>query len=187
MGKKPYTFGGCTSHIARSENPYVRAQNVYAKLSPEQIAAEALGEVSAPSSSSRAIVVAKNAKRKASAALVENADDEQDAAELLGRSVFELENDPSLQAEGAVCNESGMLDRCYYKSFREAFKENERTCMDIVTDTPNRRGMRNGEELPGRLRVWDDSWETRRIKKKKKKKKKNEGGNEKKGQEEEEE
>jgi hypothetical protein len=158
MIKKPYHFGGCTRQIARTENPYVRAGNL-SKLTPEQIASEALGSASSSSIvQERSIVVSKKSKRKGSLAIVEVAGADADAVDLLGRSVYDLENDPALQADGAVCDEKGYLLREYYKKFREAFKEKERSRIDLISSTVNRRpGMRDGEEWPSSMRVWDDS------------------------------
>jgi len=161
MVKKPYTSGGCTSHIARSENPWVRAQ-MAAKFSPEQIAGEVLGEGALGSRvHETAIVVSKRSKKNGSLAIVEVRDPAADAAaeaELIGRSVFELERDPALQIEGAVCDEKGMLLRSFYKKFIPAFKDKERSCLELTTGTVNLRpGMRKGEEWPDALRVWDDT------------------------------
>jgi hypothetical protein len=174
MIKKPYTSGGCTEHIARTENPHVRA-GMLAKLSPAEIASEALGAESGGSAvTESAIVVSKRSKRKSSLAIVESADPAADAAaaaELLRRSVYELENDPSLKPEGAICDEKGLLLRSYYKKFREAFKDKERRCTELKTGTVNRRpGMRNGEEWPTGLRFWDDTMDGSKTKRTYKKK-----------------
>jgi len=146
------------SHIARSDNPHVRAGSL-AKLSPEQIVAEVVDGVWGSGAPEGAIVVSK--RNKKGLAIVESADPVADAAaaaELLGRSVFDLENDPTLQAEGAVTDEKGMLLRGYYRKFREAFKDKERSCVELTTGTVNRRpGMRAGEEWPDGLRIWDDT------------------------------
>jgi hypothetical protein len=157
MIKKPYSAGGCTSQIARSENPHIRAQ-MLEKLSPEEIAAQAMGGIiHGNGEHETAIVVAKRGKKKGSLAIVEFRDPAAEAAtaaELLGRSVFELENDPALLADGAVCDEKGYLLRSYYKKYVAAFKDKERSCVELTSSTVNLRpGMRTGEEWPAGLRV----------------------------------
>jgi hypothetical protein len=155
MVKKPYDSGGCADHIARSENPHVRAEMV-GKFTPDQIAIEALERTSLGYDVQKKKVTVS---KKSGAVVVESTEDAaREAAALLGKSVFELEADPALQPEGAVCDESGNLVKSYYKKFVEAFKDKERLCADLTTGTVNRRpGMRQSEEWPEGLRVWDDT------------------------------
>mmetsp|Transcript_12649 Transcript_12649/g.20962 ORF Transcript_12649/g.20962 Transcript_12649/m.20962 type:complete len:1546 (+) Transcript_12649:83-4720(+) len=158
MIKKPYNHGGCTEHIARCENPIVRAP-LFAKFSPAEIAVEALERNSLGYQvPKKPVPLPKKSKKVAVKAEIDSEQDGAAAAELLGRSVFELEADAALQPEGAVCNENGILVRSYYTRFIEAFREKERSCVDLTTGTVNRRpGMRQNEEWPPGFRFWDDT------------------------------
>lgn len=171
MVKKPYNSGGCSSCIARSENPIVRAVVKEEKLSADQIAAEAMHEsslgISARGSVQQQAAAKRGPKRKhmrvkRKAGAVEEQEtrepDGPSAAELAGRSQFELESDPALQNEGAVCNSDGYLLRKYYTRFIQAFKDKERSRADPAAPTGRERpGMRSGEEIPEGVRMWDDT------------------------------
>lgn len=157
MIKKPYSSGGCSSHIARTENPYVRAP-MLAKFSPEEIASEVMDNKSLGYGVQKSRITVSKRSKKGVHGVVETEADDTAKEELKERSVYELENDPSLQAEGAVLDEKGRLLRSYYKRFVEPFAEKERNCVQLTTGTVNLRpGMREKEDWPDCLRVWDDT------------------------------
>lgn len=89
------------------------------------------------------------------------------AAAVAGSSVidiFELENDTVFTVDGAVCDDTGLLNTPFYKGHVDAFKD-----LEIVRSTIQRGlaapagtpevapGMRLGEERPSGLTTWDDT------------------------------
>lgn len=181
MVKYPYSCGGCSQQVARAEVPgNRRVMNSCEKLSPEGLAAEAMGVAKGAAAAKRAAEHSGAAKAAAAEVLRQRpgkrlkVKQELEAevaaaaasllaasAELCGRSQFDLENDPVLKPESAVCDEHGSLMRSYYKRFVAAFKEKERSHADPAAPTGQGRnrhpGRREGEALPEGLRVWDDT------------------------------
>eukprot|EP00434_Breviolum_minutum_P012483 symbB.v1.2.010998.t1/scaffold687.1/size172701/4 len=78
--------------------------------------------------------------------------------------LLKLEEDPSLQAEGAVVDDNGALVNSYYKRFIQAFKDAEKARADVAAPTGLKRpGVRPGEEIPDLVRFWDDSLGRRKV------------------------
>lgn len=156
MIKKPYDAGGCSNQIARGENPYVRA--LQAKFTPEEIATEAVERQSLGYDVRKKLAPPKHKRSKKAAGNGDDEATEDNSAELMGRSVFELEADVAFQPEGAILDENGRLLSKYYTRFIEAFKDKERSCWEPTCGTVNRTpGMRRNEEWPEGLRIWDDT------------------------------
>lgn len=145
MVKQPFKTGGCSQMVARSANPFIRAHQL-SRLSGEQLAAETLG-VEAPK------VAGKRKRGRKAAAGVQEDEGPKAPFDLL-----KLEEDPSLQAEGAVVDDNGALVNSYYKRFIQAFKDAEKARADVAAPTGLKRpGVRPGEEIPEHVRFWDDS------------------------------
>mmetsp|Transcript_10995 Transcript_10995/g.19584 ORF Transcript_10995/g.19584 Transcript_10995/m.19584 type:complete len:1541 (+) Transcript_10995:50-4672(+) len=147
MQKQPFKSGGCSEQVARTEKPIIRAE-VIARLSPEQIAAEALGE--AP----RETEGRGRGRMKKKAKLAE-------IAEVAERPVptdpWQLEEDPALKPEGAVCDAKGNLLNSHYKRFIQAFKDAEKARADVAAPQGLKwPGVRKGETADG-IKIWDDS------------------------------
>jgi len=127
----------------------VRAQ-VYEKLSPEQIVAETLGEAPRDEQGQGGRGRGRpNKKAKLEAPVPEDRPVPSDP--------WQLEEDPALMPEGAVCDAKGALLNSYYKRFIQAFKDAEKARADVAAPTGLKwPGVRKGETLEG-IRFWDDS------------------------------
>jgi len=162
MMKRPYRTGGCANQIARSANPILRVGNVE-KLSPDQLAAEALGEQCLQGQSEPADGRKKRGRKKVKG--VQEVAEAQAIAQPSSDDPFVLEDDPALKPESAVCDANGNIMNKYYKGFIQAFKDTEKKRLDPAAPTGLKcPGVRKGESVPDGLRVWDDTKKARGCK-----------------------
>ncbi|CAE7250324.1 ywqA [Symbiodinium sp. CCMP2592] len=148
MVKVPFSSGGCSAQLARSDKAtFVRA-GYLGKLSGEDIVAETLGQV--PEKTGKG----KRGRKK----VVKGPPEAQEPERPVPSDPFILEEDPALKPEGAVVDESGSLVNSYYKRFIQAFKDAEKARADVAAPTGIKRpGVRRGEEIPAAVMFWDDS------------------------------
>jgi len=149
MYKQPFKTGGCSQMVARSANPFIRAHQI-TRQSGEQLVAETIG--------GEAPQVGGKRKRGRPSAAEKKMLEEIEAPKTAIVDLLKLEEDPSLQAEGAVVDDNGALVNSYYKRFIQAFKDAEKARADVAAPTGLKRpGVRPGEEIPDLVRFWDDS------------------------------
>jgi len=148
MVKVPFSSGGCSAQLARSDKAtFVRA-GYLGKLSGEDIVAETLGQV--PEQTGKG----KRGRKK----VAKGPPEAQEPERPVPSDPFILEEDPALKPEGAVVDESGSLVNSYYKRFIQAFKDAEKARADVAAPTGIKRpGVRRGEEIPAAVMFWDDS------------------------------
>lgn len=165
MIKRQYSSGGCTQYKAHSENPVVYCPSTK-KLSPDQIAAEALQQDSGTSASSRSDGQGlprgrKKGKHGKGQSSNPEVDDKDSTEPLAVQDWFKLEDEPELSVDGAVCDENGRLVTAYYKRFIRAFKDREQAIAAASDPAAPQRllpsGMRRGETVPYAVRIWDDT------------------------------
>ncbi|CAK9004254.1 Uncharacterized ATP-dependent helicase YwqA [Durusdinium trenchii] len=149
MVKQPYKTGGCSEMVARSANPFIRARAVN-RLSAEELAAEVMGEAPQLDEGKKKRGRPSGGSKRKLPPEVEESGQVFD--------LFKLEEDPSLQVEGAVVDDNGALVNTYYKRFIQAFKDAEKARADVAAPTGLKRpGVRPTEEIPETVKFWDDS------------------------------